>query len=409
MSLSFAFAFVILFSRFFKFISTHEGLIIRIIIISLSFSSLYLDRTLFFYIYVKKFKKGEIIKKQFIFYILVFLYIAGCTAREYKLSGDIFLKTGEYEKAAVQYKACAKKEKDNPNCYVALSVPYYKEDNYLQSAEYLRTAFEINRDLAEKTVLFYENLLGVENYSWSVFYAGAEEVMNNEQFEKSIEFIEEAEEVEDSTYKAMSYVLHGRIHLKEGEEDKALSYFDKALDFDEDNAEAYLYTGEIFTNKNKFDKAIFNLKEAISIKPDIFLGYKLLGQNYLKNKKYDKAIESLEKAFSINSSDRVVLHNLACAYLQKEDYTRASSIAEKILNLQEVESDKKAEAYIILGMADIYEEKYDEAIEVLNKAIEADSNNCDSYQLMALAYKKAGKVSFSKEFSIKWEECVEKQ
>jgi len=279
----------------------------------------------------------------------------------------------------------------------------------LQSAEYLRTAFEINRDLAEKAVLFYEKLLGVENYSWHIFYTGAEEVMNNGQFEKSIEFIEEAEEVEDSTYKAMSYVLHGRIYMKKEEDDEALKYFDKALEFDEDNAEAYLYSGEIFTNKNKFDKAVFNLKEAVSIKPDIFLGYKLLGQNYLRAKKYDMAIESLEKAFSINNSDRVVLHSLAYAYLQKEDYTRASSIAETTLNLQEIEADTRAKAYIILGMADIYEEKYDEAIAVLNKAIEADSNNCDSYQLMALAYNKAGKVSLSKEFSRKWEECVEKR
>jgi len=335
--------------------------------------------------------------------------IVGCTAREYKLSGDIFLKTGEYEKAIAQYKAWAKKENYNPVPYVALSFSYYKENDYALSAEYLKKAFEIDRNIAGESVLFYEKLLGIKNYSWNVFYAGAESRLNDEEFERATtEFIREAEEIGDSTSKAMSYVLHGKIYLKEGEENQALSYFDKALDFDEDNAEAYLYSGEIFTNNDEYDKAVFNLKEAVSIKPDIFLGHKLLGQNYLKEKKYDMAIESLEKAISINNSDRVVLYNLASAYLQKEDYTRASSIAEKILNLTEVESDKKAEAYIILGMADIYEEKYDEAIEVLNKAIEADSNNCDSYQLLALTYNKAGKISLAKEFSRKWERCAEK-
>jgi tetratricopeptide (TPR) repeat protein len=338
----------------------------------------------------------------------VLVCIVGCTAREYKLSGDIFLKTGEYGKATAQYEAWAKKENNKSAPHVALSVPYYKEENYVKSAEYLKRAFEIDRELAGKTVLFYENLLGVENYCWYVFYNGAEKNMKDEQFKKAIEFIEEAEEVEDSNYKAMSYVLHGRIYMKKDEEEKALQYFDKAIDFDENNAEAYLYSGEIFTNKNKFDKAVFNLKEAISIKPDIFLGHKLLGQNYLKAKKYNMAVESLEKAFSINSSDPVVLYNLAYAYLQKEDYTRAYSVAETILNLQEVGSDTRAEAYIILGMADIYKEKYDEAIEVLNKAIKADSNICDSYQLLALAYSKLGEVNLSKEFSQKWEECVEK-
>jgi tetratricopeptide (TPR) repeat protein len=337
------------------------------------------------------------------------LSIVGCTAREYKLSGDIFLKTEEYEKATAQYSAWAKREKYNPAPYVALSVSYYKENDSTKSAEYLKRAYEIDRDIAGEAVLFYEKLLGVKNYSWQVFYSGAKKDLNNGEFKRAEGFIKEAEEVKDSTYKAMSYVMHGKIFLEEGEEDKAFNCFDKALDFDEENAEAYLYSGEIFTNRDQYDKAVFNLKEAISIKPDIFLGHKLLGQNYLRAKKYDMAIEAFEKALSIKNNDRVVMYKLAAAYLEKEDYSRASSIAQTILNLQEIESDKKAEAYIILGMADIYEEKYDEAAEVLNKAIEADSNNCDSYQLLALAYSKAGKVNLSKEFSQKWEECVEKR
>jgi tetratricopeptide (TPR) repeat protein len=350
--------------------------------------------------------KGDTIKKLYVFYSLVLLFVACCTAREYKLSGDIFLKTGEYDKATAQYMAWAKKEKDNPSPYVALSLPYYKQDNYVKSAEYLKRAFEIDRNLAEKAVLFYEKLLEVENYSCYIFYTGAEELLNNGQIEKAIEFIEEAEEIEDSNYRAASYVLHGRIYMKEEDDDEAYRYFEKAIDFDENNAEAYLYLGEIFTNRNEFDKAVFNLKESISIKPDIFLGHKLIGQNYLKAKKYDMAVESLEKASSINSNDPIVLYSLAYAYLQKEDYTRASNVAETILNLQEAKSDIKAEAYIIMGMSDIYEEQYDEAIKVLNKAIEADSNNCDSYQLIGLAYNKAGKVKLSKEFSQKWEKCV---
>ena len=336
------------------------------------------------------------------------LSIVGCTARGYKLSGDIFLKTEEYEKATAQYKAWAKKEKDNPGSYVALSVSHYKENDSTKSAEYLKRAYEIDRDIAGESVLFYEKLLGLKNYSWQVFYSGAKKDLNNGEFKRAAGFIKEAEEVQDSIYKAMSHVLHGRIFLEEGEEDKALSYFGKALDFDEDNAEAYLYSGEIFTNRDQYDKAVLNLKEAISVKPDIFLGHKLLGQNYLRAKKFDMAIEAFEKALSINKDDQVVMCKLAAAYLQKEDYTRASSIAQTILNLKEIESDKKAEAYIILGMTDIYAEKYDEAVEVLNKAIEADSNNCDSYQLLALAYSKAGKVNLSKEFAKKWEECVEK-
>jgi tetratricopeptide (TPR) repeat protein len=336
------------------------------------------------------------------------LCIACCTAREYKLSGDIFIKTGEYEKAIVQYQKWAKREKDNPQAYVSLSVPYYKQNNYKKSAEYLKEAFDIDKDSAEKAVLFYENLLEVKNYSWSIFYNGAKEFLNEKQLEIANGLIEKAEKASDSNYKAMSYVLHGRIYMTKGEDEEAINYLDKALNFDTNNVEGYISLGEIYINQNEIDKAIFNLKKAVSIDHGNFLAHKLLGQNYLKQAKYDMAIETLEKASSMSGDDPLVLYSLSYAYLKKEDYTRASSIAEKILVLPEIKSDAKAEAYILIGISNIHKESYDEAIEALNKALEADSNNCDSYQLLALAYNKAGKVSLSQKFSKEWEKCVQK-
>ena len=192
------------------------------------------------------------------------------------------------------------------------------------------------------------------------------------------------------------------------DEDKALDYLNKALDLNEANVEAYIYLGEIHLNQDKINQAISSLKEAISIDPENFLGYKLLGQSYLRAEKYDMAVEMLEKASSISNKDPAILYNLAHAYLQKEDYTRTSNIAEKILDLPGVESNIKAEAYILLGMSNIYKEKYNKAIEALNKAVDADSNNCDSYQLLAHAYNKAGNISLSKKFSKEWEKCVGK-
>ncbi len=248
----------------------------------------------------------------------------------------------------------------------------------------------------------------MENYSWDIFYNGAKEFLNVKQFEMASGLIEEAEEISDSNYKAMSYVLHGRIYIMKGEDEKAVDYLNKALDIDADNVEGYVSLGEIYTSQNEIDKAISCLKKAVSIDPENFLGHKLLGQNYLKQAKYDMAIETLEKTSSMSNNDPLVLYNLSYAYLKKEDYTRASDIAEKILVLPEIKPDAKAEAYILIGISNIHKESYDEAIEALNKALEADSSNCDSYQLLAHAYNKAGKVSLSQKFSKEWEKCVQK-
>jgi protein O-GlcNAc transferase len=256
--------------------------------------------------------------------------------------------------------------------------------------------------------LSYEKLLEVENYSWNTFYTGAKEFLKEQKLEIAEKFIEEAEEVEDMKLKAMSYVLHGRIRMMKKDEDEAFGYFNKAIKLDKNNAEAHAYLGKVYTDQNKTDNAIASLKEAVSKDSDNFLAHKLLGQNYFKQEKYDMAIEALEKASSMSPNDSTVLYNLSCAYLEKGDYIRASEVAEKILRLPEVASGSKAEAYIILGISNIHKEKYDEATESLKRAIEAAPDKCDSYQLLAHAYNKAGKVSLSKEFSKKWEKCVQK-
>lgn len=336
------------------------------------------------------------------------LFIAGCTAREYKLSGDLFVKTGEYEKAVEQYQKWADLEEDKPEPYVSLSVPYYKKSNYMKSAEYLKDAFERDKDLAKEAVLFYENFLEVENYSWYIFYNGAKDFLDEQQLGKAKGLIKEAEEIDDSSYKAKSYVLHGRACIMEGEEAEAIDYLDKATNLDKNNAEAYIYLGMIYSNQSKIDEAIFSLKKALSKDPDNFLAHKLLGQNYLNLGKYDKAIEVFEKASSISDNDATILYLLSSAYLQKEDYTRAAELAEKILALNLGNSSADAEAFIILGISNLNREEYSDAIEALNKAIEADSNNCDSYQLLSHAYNKTGKINLSKEFAKKWEKCVEK-
>lgn len=334
--------------------------------------------------------------------------IAGCTARQYKLSGDLFVKTGEYEKALTEYQKWAEMKDYSPEPFVALSVPYYKKNNYGQAAEYLKKAFEIDRTEAKEIVSFYENLLEEKNYSWKVFYKGAKEFADNQQLDMAKGLVKEAEQIRDSSYKAMAYVLYGRIYKTEGKEAEALDYLNKAVNLDKDNAEAYIYLGEIYSNRGKIDSAISFLKEAVSKNPENFLGYKLLGKNYLRLERYDESIEMFEKALSIRKNDTAVLYNLASAYLKKEDYSRASDLAEKILELPDVESESEAEAYIILGISHLKEEEYNKAITVLKKAIEADSNKCDPYQLLADAYHKEGKAELSKKFSKKWEECVGK-
>ncbi len=336
------------------------------------------------------------------------MFINGCIIKQYKLSGDLFIKSEEYKKAATEYGKWANIEPENSKPFVSLSVAYYLQEDYKKSAEHLMKAFEMDTVLSKEAVGFYEELLAMDNYPWNAFYNGAEAFMKERQLAAALKLIEEAEKINDKESKAMSFVLHGQIYIAQEEENKALPYLLKAIELDADNVNAYIYLGEVYSNLGNPSEAITYLKKAIVIDTENFTACKLLGENYLETKKYDLAIEMFEKASSLTDDSSAILYNLAHAYLQKEDYVRAKNVAEKILDLPEIDSVTTAEAYILLGISSFYTEKYNESIEALKKAIEADPDNCDSYQLLAHSYNKIEKDSLSKEFSKKWEDCVAK-
>ena len=327
---------------------------------------------------------------------------------QYQLSGDLFLKSEEYKKAATEYSKWANAEPDNYKPFVSLSVTYYLQKEYEKSAEFLMKAFEIDTVLSQEAVVFYEGLLSMNNYTWNVLYSGAEAFMLDNRLATALKLIEEAEKDDNKKKKAMAFVLHGKIHIAKKEEDKALQYFLQANELDKDNLDAYICLGEGYLNLDEFSKSITYLKKALDIDAENFTACKLLGEIYMETKEYDLAIEMFEKASSLTDDNSAILYKLAHAYLQKEDYPRAKNIAEKILDLPEIDEATTAEAYILIGISSFNNEEYNESIEALSKAIESNPHNCDSYQLLAHSYHKIGKDSLSKEYSQQWETCVEK-
>jgi tetratricopeptide (TPR) repeat protein len=328
--------------------------------------------------------------------------------KQYQLSGDLFLKSEEYKKATTEYSKWANVEPDNYKPFVSLSVAYYLQKEYEKATECLMKAFETDTVLSKEAVVFYEELLSMDNFIWNVFYNGAEAFILDNQLATAAKIIQEAEKVDNNEKKAMAFVLHGRIHIEKEEEDKALQFFLKANELDRDNVNAYVYLGEAYSNLAEPSKAITYLKKAINIDAGNFTACNLLGEIYMETKKYDLAVEMFEKTSSLTEDNAAVLYKLAHAYLQKEDYPRTKNVAEKILDLPEIDEATAAEAYILIGILGFNNEKYTESIEALNKAIEANPDNCDSYQLLAHSYHKIGKDSIAKEFSRKWESCVEK-
>lgn len=280
--------------------------------------------------------------------------------------------------------------------------------DYKNSAEYLKKAFDINKDSTEEGIKYYEELLGISGYGFSVFYNGAESFFLDGENEKVLEMLEKLEELELLSYqKIQAYLLKGKALIREGKEEEAVNCISTIFEWDSLNFEAHLALGEIYTDKGENEKAIFHLKKAKFVNSENFEVNKLLGRNYLKLGQYNLSIDALEKALSIREDDPEVLYSLGYAYLEKEDYTRLKNIAERILSLP-LNSTKRADAYILLGLGEFYGEKYQEAISALKEALKIDSTNCDPYKILSDIYEKEGKSDSARIFSQIWKRCINK-
>jgi len=154
---------------------------------------------------------------------------------------------------------------------------------------------------------------------------------------------------------AEAIVLRGEYYKANGQPEKALEEFDKAISLNANQWEAYygkarefsnddivpaLYNGHTsaFLNRGPFlanifklissnygiagyrEKAIYYLKEALNLDDDSVSYYEQLSRIEYIDGEYDKALEVGIKAFNLDSTDVAVLNNLANIYMVNKQF-----------------------------------------------------------------------------------------
>jgi tetratricopeptide (TPR) repeat protein len=206
---------------------------------------------------------------------------------------------------------------------------------------------------------------------------------------------------ENKETRLQSFLLKGNESFKEGDEEKALYYYNEALKIDacfvdalnnigtiqhkrENFAGAYLsYSKAIECNPNylnawsnransqyesgEYYAALSDLDHVIKAKPDTSDVYFLRGLVLTKLRNYPEAINSFQKALDlgpINETDCRV--NLASVKIFTKQYDDAKKELEACIKL----NDKEPNIYNSLALIAIEKNDLDEALKQVNKAIE---------------------------------------
>uniref|UniRef100_A0A8D0BT63 BBSome complex member BBS4 n=1 Tax=Salvator merianae TaxID=96440 RepID=A0A8D0BT63_SALMN len=179
----------------------------------------------------------------------------------------------------------------------------------------------------------------------------------------------------------LTYMMLGKIHLLEGQSEKAIEVYRKAVEFSPENTELLATLGLLYLELEDYQKAFEHLGNALTYDPsnykailaagsmmqthgdfDVALTkYRVvacavpespplwnnIGMCFFGKKKYVAAISCLKRANYLAPFDWKILYNLGLVHLTMQQYASAFHFTSAALHLQ----PKMAELYMLLAVA----------------------------------------------------------
>ena len=128
----------------------------------------------------------------------------------------------------------------------------------------------------------------------------------------------------------------GSCHIDLGEPDKALKYFDTAMDLEpyaQDIPSIYSYMGIAFKDLGEYDKALEVLKKGEQLDSERTDIYNLMGFCHFKLKEHEAAIENFKKVIELDPSSAIDYANIASNYRDMGQTAKAIRYYEMALTL----------------------------------------------------------------------------
>lgn len=179
------------------------------------------------------------------------------------------------------------------------------------------------------------------------------------------------------------WLNRGMAFRQQGDMQKAILAFTKALEIDPKLTAAYVKRGNALGEIGQLDKAIADYSAAINIDPGQAIFYMNRGLAHAKKGDYEKVIADCSEAIRLDSKLAGAYFIRGVAFLNRNERHRA--IAEFTLTLRL--EPKNALAFNERGMAFAEEGEYDRAIKDYTEATKIDSRLTVAYVNRGIAYR----------------------
>jgi tetratricopeptide (TPR) repeat protein len=178
------------------------------------------------------------------------------------------------------------------------------------------------------------------------------------------------EAIEADPLDAVAYINFGNVLSAVGDPEKALKFFQKAIDLGGGGC-AYYSAGALLFEKEQFNEAKNMFEHAMRDGLQTSDNYFMLGMCLFNLEQPKLALAYLQRSVELNGEDSEALFQFGLCLAQLEMLDEAMVQFEKCL---ENEPDH-ADAYYNLGVAYGYKENRDKAIEMFDKALSIQADH----------------------------------
>lgn len=127
----------------------------------------------------------------------------------------------------------------------------------------------------------------------------------------------------------------GSIYVRDGQDEKAIPYYEKIISLQADNTDAMVSLGAIFRRLKRYDDSVAILHKAQEISAESpNINYNL-GFTYKERGDYDDAIDAFETVISRNPDDVLAHNHLGSIYSAKKEFDKAISAFKRGLQVDQ--------------------------------------------------------------------------
>jgi tetratricopeptide (TPR) repeat protein len=206
------------------------------------------------------------------------------------------------------------------------------------------------------------------------------------QVDKAIVQFQKALEVNPAD--AVAHNNLGNALVQKGRLDEAIAQHRKALEIDPDYIDAHYNLGNALLQKGLLDEAIAQFQKTLEIDPDFADAHYSLSIVLRQKGLLDEGIAQLRKALETNPDDAKAHNNLGTALLQKGLVDEGIARFRKALEI----NPDYANAHYNLGLALLQKGQIDEAIAHFRKVVETQPGLAKAHDFLGIALLQKGRM-----------------